>query len=75
MIHPFREGNARTVKLFTNLLAAETNRPPLRYDQTDAGREAYILAASQAFQRNYRPMVEIIRQALAAAQHEPPTAL
>jgi cell filamentation protein len=74
VIHPFREGNARTIKLLTDLLAAQTGRPLLRYDQTDAGREQYILAASQAFRRNYAPMVEIIRQALSAATQGSSTA-
>lgn len=68
VIHPFREGNARTIKLATDLLAAQTGRPLLKYDQTDAGRDRYIVAASQAFKRNYKPMEEVIRQALAAAK-------
>lgn len=68
VIHPFREGNARTIKLLTDLLAAQTGRPLLKYDQTDDGRERYILAAGQAFRRKYAPLVEIIRQALAAAK-------
>jgi cell filamentation protein len=68
VIHPFREGNARTIKLLSDLLAAQTGRPLLVYDKTDAGRDRYIDAAKAAFKRNYAPMTEIIRQALAAAQ-------
>jgi cell filamentation protein len=64
VVHPFREGNARAIKLTTDLLAAQTGRPLLVYDETDAGRETYIIAASQAFRKNYRPMVEVIRAAL-----------
>jgi len=71
VIHPFREGNARTIKLLTDLLAAQTGRPLLTYDQSEAGRERYIAGASQAFKRDYRLLEEIIRQALAAAQQEP----
>lgn len=74
VIHPFREGNARAIKLLTDLLAAQTSRPLLKYDQNDAGREQYILAASQAFRRNYAPLVEIIRRALTAAKQGPSTA-
>ena len=74
VIHPFREGNARTIKLATDLLAAQSERPPLRYDQTDAGRSQYIVAAEQAFKRNYEPMAEIMRRALADARREPPVA-
>lgn len=73
VIHPFREGNARTIKLLTDLLAAQTARPLLKYDQSDAGRDGYIRAASRAFRRNYAPMAKIIRQALAAARQGPST--
>lgn len=70
-IHPFREGNARTIKLASDLLAAQTGRPLLRYDQCDEGANAYILAASAALSRkNYAPMAAIIEQALARShQH------
>jgi len=71
VIHPFREGNARTVKLLTDLLAAQTGRPLLAYDQSEAGRERYILGASQAFRRDYSLLEEIIRQALVAAEQGP----
>jgi cell filamentation protein len=64
VVHPFREGNARTIKLMTDLLAAQTGRPLLMYDESDAGREKYIVAASQAFKKNYQPMVAVIRSAL-----------
>lgn len=64
-IHPFREGNARTIKLVTNLLAAQTGRPLLIYDSTNTGTDRYIAAAKAAFARkNYEPMTGIIRQAL-----------
>ena len=71
VVHPFREGNARTIKLLTDLLAAQTGRPLLAYDQSDAGRDRYIEGASRAFKRDYGGLDEIIRQALAAAQQEP----
>jgi cell filamentation protein len=66
VIHPFREGNARTIKLLTDLLAVQTGRSALRYDESEDGRDRYILAASQAFRRNYKPMIEIIRQSISA---------
>ncbi len=68
VIHPFREGNARTIKLLTNLLAAQTGRPILLYDQTDRGTETYIAAAKAAFQKDYAPMTAIIRDALDCAR-------
>lgn len=73
VIHPFREGNARTIKLVTDLLASQTGRPLLAYDQTARGRDLYIAAASQAFKRNYRPMESVIQRALATARAGPAT--
>jgi cell filamentation protein len=73
VIHPFREGNARAIKLVTDLLAAQTDRPPLSYDQSDAGRDAYIVAASQAFGSNFAPLEAIIRRALETARGGPAT--
>ncbi len=70
VIHPFREGNARTIKLCTNLLAVQTGRPLLVYDPSARGQERYITAAAAAFKRNYVPMAEIVRQALDAARSE-----
>jgi len=64
-IHPFREGNARTIKLATDVLSAQTGRPLLRYDKTADGAESYIAAASAALhQKNYKPLTAIIRAAL-----------
>ena len=67
VIHPFREGHARTIKLLTNLRAVQTGRPFLIYDQSDAGANQYIQAAQAAFKKNYTPLVEIIQRALATA--------
>jgi cell filamentation protein len=75
VIHPFREGNARAIKLVTDLMAAQTGRPLLRYDQTDAGRDEYFAAASQAFGRNYAPLVAILRRALTTGRQGPSTGL
>jgi len=68
VIHPFREGNARTIKLMTDLLAEQTDRPVLIYDQTEQGQEAYIAAAKAAFRQNYGPMTAVIRSALERAR-------
>jgi len=68
VIHPFREGNARTIKLATDLLAAQTGRPLLAYDQTEEAADEYIEAAKAAFKRQYGPLTEIIRRALVQAR-------
>jgi cell filamentation protein len=71
VIHPFREGNARTIKLATDLFAAQTGRPLLAYDQSKEATEAFIEAAKAAFKRQYGPLADIIRQALARAGQRP----
>lgn len=70
-IHPFREGNARTIKLVTDLLAVQTARLPFRYDSTDVGQDQYIDAAKAAILKDFDPMVEIIRNALIASREHP----
>lgn len=64
VIHPFREGNARTIKLVTDLLAMQTGRPMLTYDQSPRGQAAYIAATRAAFKKNYAYLADIIRAAL-----------
>ena len=49
VIHPFREGNARTIKLMTNLLAAQTDRPLLEYGTSQEKVERYTEGAKAAF--------------------------
>ena len=67
-IHPFREGNARTIKLVSDLIAAQGGRPVLRYDQTAEATERYVRAAAAALaKKDYVPMIETIREALRAA--------
>lgn len=68
-IHPFREGNARTIKLVTDLLCAQTDRPLLIYDDSDVGRTRYIEAAKAAIVQDFGPMTLVINEALTAARH------
>lgn len=70
VIHPFREGNARTIKLTTDVLALQTGGEILTYDLSTEGQAAYIRAAQAAFKRNYAPLEIIIRAALPTAQPE-----
>lgn len=67
-IHPFREGNARTIKLVTNLLAVQTGRLPLQFDMTDTGKQIYIEAAKAALHGDYKPMSMVIAAALQSTQ-------
>ncbi|MBU4272286.1 MAG: hypothetical protein KKA28_10540 [Planctomycetes bacterium] len=41
----------------------------LDYDQSEEGQRQYIEAAKAAFKREFAPMIEIIRQALARAEN------
>ena len=67
-IHPFRDGNARTIKLVTDLLAVQTGRFALIYDPSDTGRDQYINAAKSAMIQNYDPMIAVITAALNASK-------
>lgn len=66
-IHPFREGNARTIKLVTNILSEQLGRPFLLFDESEKGKAAYIDAAKEAILKNYNPMTLIINDALLRA--------
>ena len=48
----------------TDLMAAQSGRPLLRYDKSEAGKQKYIDAAKAAFKRKYAPLEEIIRSAV-----------
>jgi cell filamentation protein len=67
-IHPFREGNARTIKLMADLLAVQTGRRLLRYDPSERGRDRYMAGAKAAFKRDYGLMAAVIREALERAR-------
>lgn len=71
VIHPFREGNARSIKLLSDVLASQTGLPPLRYDESDVGRKQYIRAAIDAFEKGYGAMEDVIRAALDRAKDPP----
>jgi cell filamentation protein len=67
-IHPFREGNARTIKVLTDLLASQTGRPLLQYDMSPKGKAEYIAAAQKALKEGDTSLFEpIILKALQAA--------
>lgn len=67
-IHPFREGNARTIKLLIDLLALQTGRPILRYDMSPEGKNRYITAAKVALNTGSSSGFEtVIRDALLRA--------
>lgn len=68
-VHPFREGNARTIKLCTDVLAVQSGRPQLAYDSTPEGRNRYIDANKAAvYNLDYSFLEREIREALERSQ-------
>jgi cell filamentation protein len=67
-IHPFREGNARTIKLVTDVLAVQTERLPIAYNDSDAGKQRYIEAAAAAILKDFKPMILLITDAFNSSQ-------
>ncbi len=62
-IHPFREGNGRTIRLFCDLLAIKQGYGRIEYPETTAFQEAYIKASIAAvMSAEYMPMYELLRK-------------
>lgn len=67
-IHPFRDFNGRTIRLFLRELLRRLDFPQLLLESdTDSGRTAYFAALEAADRHDLRPLVEIWRSRLAAA--------
>lgn len=66
LIHPFREGNGRTARLLSDLMAMQAKKPPLNYsaiNQTENqnGFTSYIQAIHAGVNKNYAPIENIFR--------------
>lgn len=64
LIHPFREGNGRTARLLSNLMALQADKPLLDFssiDQTvdEASFKKYIEAIHAGLIGNYKPIQDI----------------
>lgn len=62
-IHPFREGNGRTIRLFLDLLAASAKYHPI--DWSKKSKKAYITACIQGMAQEYSGLERIIYAGLA----------
>jgi cell filamentation protein len=61
-IHPFREGNGRTARLFANILALKRGFERFNFDEiTNKRMPEYIQAVQKAADRDYQPMIEIFK--------------
>ncbi len=63
-IHPFREGNGRTIRLFLDLIAAQCGFSGIDYGKNS--KNSYIKACIAGMSKNYAPMQKIIQKGLAA---------
>ena len=72
LIHPFREGNGRLARIFSNLMALQTGMPLLDFSLiAEEKKQAYFAAVQAGLDKNYAPMerlfIEIIERSLASS--------
>lgn len=61
-IHPFREGNGRTARLFADLIAVKFDLDKFRFEKiTEKKMPEYIKAVQSAAETNYHPMIQLFR--------------
>ena len=62
-IHPFREGNGRTIRLFTDLLSIKSGSGRINYPEEDTNfKSAYIKASEAAVvNADYHPMFDLLK--------------
>lgn len=61
-IHPFREGNGRTIRLFLDLLAAHLGYDPINWGKTKRG--LYIKACADGMALKHKSMEQLIYRGL-----------
>lgn len=69
LIHPFREGNGRTARVLSDLMAIQANYPPLNYHSIDQsgdgnGFRSYVQAIHAGFNGNYAPIKKVFKRVL-----------
>jgi cell filamentation protein len=61
-IHPFREGNGRTARLFADLIALKTGFGRFNFEKiSDKEMPDYISAVQAAADKNYEPMIRLFK--------------
>ncbi|MTI86423.1 MAG: cell filamentation protein Fic [Balneolaceae bacterium] len=61
-IHPFREGNGRTARLFADLIAMKRGFERFNFENiTEKSMPEYITAVQAAADKNYEPMTRLFR--------------
>lgn len=61
-IHPFREGNGRTIRLFLDLMALSFDHDFVDYETFE--EKTYINACIEGVKGNHKPMEEIMLRGL-----------
>jgi len=63
LIHPFREGNGRTARILSTLMAFQAGLPMLNFkDITGGKRKQYFAAINSGMDRDYRPMEKLFEK-------------
>ena len=61
-IHPFRDGNGRTARLFVDLIALKSGFERFNFENiTEKRMPEYIKAVQAAADKNYEPMITLFR--------------
>jgi len=73
IIHPFREGNGRIARILADLMAMQSNYPPLNYstielDNDARGFEDYIRSIHAGFNGDYSLIQEIFIKLISQAE-------
>lgn len=66
LIHPFREGNGRIARLVADVMASQAGLGQLDYTPWERETEGYFAAIHAGLDRDYGPMTEWVKRALAA---------
>ena len=66
LIHPFREGNGRIARLVADVMASQAGLGQLDYTPWEREKERYVAAIHAGLDRDYGPMAEWVKRALAA---------
>ena len=69
LIHPFREGNGRTARILSTLMAFQAGLSMLNFkDITGGKRKHYFAAVNSGMNRDYRPMEKLFEKIIATTQ-------
>jgi cell filamentation protein len=62
-VHPFREGNGRTIRLFLDLLVASLDLPAVDWDEPD-----YLRACIDGMAGKHEAMAELVHRSISKVE-------